>query len=195
MATDTAKRKFTPLNEQQLQDYLLHRGNSGQFQNNQVVYIKPPIKKPASAAAIWYRWNFDLSTPNCGFYFGLWFQVPEDGLNGETSEIRTNFIGYRYETPEEGNNHNYYHVQPCQSMGDRDEKVTQALPVPERNPTWPLAARSSLELLLCLVVSIYGMKGLLDMKEHFLGVLNENNNLELFGSIQNILNLQIQIKA
>lgn len=119
----------------------------------------------------------------------------KDRLNEETPEICTKFIGYRYETPEYGDNHNYYHAQPCQSMGDRDEKVTQALPVPERNPTWSLAAKSSLELLLCLVVSIYGMKGLLDMKNHFSKILNENNNLELFRSIKNILNLQIQINA
>ena len=46
-------------------------------------------------------------------------------------------------------------------MGWEGNPVYGALPVPERNPTWPLAANSSLDLLLCLIVSIGGMRGLL----------------------------------
>ncbi|MDE0422431.1 MAG: hypothetical protein OXK76_16325 [Gammaproteobacteria bacterium] len=65
--------------------------------------------------------------------------------------------------PEKGDNHNYYHSQPCRAMGRRKDVVTGALPVPVGNPTWPLAAASALELLLCIVASIHGMDGLRDM--------------------------------
>jgi len=40
-----------------------------------------------------------------------------------------------------------------------------AIRVPERNPTWPLPAESSLDLLLCLIVSIQGMIGLRNLKQ------------------------------
>ena len=38
--------------------------------------------------------------------------------------------------------------------------MIQALPVTERNPTWPLAAGTALDLLLCVVASLYGRRGL-----------------------------------
>ena len=183
--------RFTPLNTNELDNHLLHRGNCGEFGNNQVIYIKPPKKEKAGVAAIWCRWDFCRPIPKCGFYLGLWFQASGDQLNEETPRMRTSsFIGYRYETPGEGDNHNFYHVQPCRSMGDRDEKVTQALAVPERNPTWPLAAESSLELLLCLVVSLYGMKGLHYMREQVLEDIRQNRQLGL--SINKILDLRLK---
>ena len=69
--------------------------------------------------------------------------------NPENGRRYVAFLGFRYETPEDGDNHDYYHAQPCQSMGDGvRSRWTNALPISERNPTFPLAAQSSLELLL-----------------------------------------------
>ena len=53
-------------------------------------------------------------------------------------------------------------------MGDR-APVADALEVPERYPAWPLPAASSLELLLCLVVSIHGMAGFNDLRGRIKG--------------------------
>ena len=51
-------------------------------------------------------------------------------------------------------------------MGWRGPPEYEAIQVPEHNPTWPLPAKSSLELLLCLVISIQGMIGLRNLKQH-----------------------------
>ena len=53
---------------------------------------------------------------------------------------------------------NYYHAQPCRSMAASRTPVAEALPIPDRYPAFPLAATSSVDLLLCLVTSIHGMK-------------------------------------
>ena len=145
-----AERLFSPIGERDLERHLRHGEECGDF-GQQALYVKPPKLECAAAAAVWCRWNFDNEQAACQFYLGLW--LAERG-----------FVGFRFETPESGDNHNYYHSQPCQSMGGRREIVPGALAVPERNPTWPLAATSALELLLCLVVSLHGMNGLSQMK-------------------------------
>ena len=81
-------------------------------------------------------------------------------LLGNLVERWPDFIAFRFEPPEQGDNHNYYHSQPCRNMGWEGTPDYGAMRVPERNPTWPLAAKSSLDLLLCLVIAIGGMRGL-----------------------------------
>ena len=49
-------------------------------------------------------------------------------------------------------------------MGGRDAPIIDALPISHRNPTFPLPAVSSVDLLLCLVTSIHGMRGLKRLK-------------------------------
>lgn len=153
------QRQFTPLKETELKNYLLYR-RSSQFPNNRVIYIKPPKREKTAVAAVWCRWNFDAELSSCGFQFGIW--SAQDFPNAGACRKRTVFVGFRYETPENGKTHNYYHAQPCQSIGGR-EKVVSALPISPRNPTFPLAAKSSLELLLCLVMSVYGMDGMMKL--------------------------------
>jgi hypothetical protein len=85
------------------------------------------------------------------------FPKPSDGT---PAGHHVAFIGYRFETPERGTNHNYYHAQPCRSMGQKDDEVETALPISYRMPTWPIAATCALELLLCFVASMYGLDGL-----------------------------------
>ena len=51
-----------------------------------------------------------------------------------------------------------------------------ALEVPERYPAWPLPTSSSLELLLCLVVSIHGMAGFNDLRGRIKGDLAMQQN-------------------
>ena len=102
-----AERQFTALKENELVDYLLYRGKVGQFDDGRAIYIEPPPKEQSSVAAIWCRWNFDLELPSCGFYFGVW-SAREAFSAADRSDSKTDtcFIGYRYETPEQGDNHN-----------------------------------------------------------------------------------------
>ena len=143
---------FAPLRQPQLDSYLNFKPR-GEFKPGEGIRVKPPARESV-AAALRCKWNFERQRATCCFHLGVWLR---DG----------HFIGFRFEPPEEvGDNHNYYHSQPCRTMGD-DKPISRALKVPERNPTWPLPATSSLDLLLCLVLSIHGMEGLRTMKEEF----------------------------
>ena len=103
-------------------------------------------------AALWCKWRFHDARMDCWFSLGIWLG---DGQ----------FIAFRFEPPEQGDNHSYYHSQPCRNMGWQGTPEYKAMRLPERNPTWHLPAASSLDLLLCLVVSIQGMIGLRELKQ------------------------------
>ena len=159
-----AEGRFTPLRAWQLDNHLLHGGKTGRFNDSEVIYIKPPAMERSAVAAIWCHWDFDVHIPKCGFYFGIWSARPAFPHLNRTAVTKHNaFVGFRYETPEDGYNHNFYHAQPCQSMAARQPPIAQAVPIPDRYPTFPLAAESCVDLLLCLVTSIYGMIGLKEL--------------------------------
>jgi hypothetical protein len=161
-AVRVAQGKYDALTQNELSTLLLHGGPAGKFDYTKVIFLSPPAKEDTAVAALWCRWDYEKDMPQCGFYFGLWSAQPAFPTPPEDkrTERHIGFIGYRFETPEEGDNHNYYHAQPCRSMGRKDDEIEVALPVSNRMPTWPVAANGALELLLCLVTAIYGMKGL-----------------------------------
>ena len=141
----SSNSQFSALNQQQLDSYLRPRGR-GAFEPGKVIQVRPPLHE-ARLSALWCKWDFEGERGGCWFYLGIWLSKGQ-------------FIAFRFEPPEQGDNHNYYHSQPCRTMGWEGDPTYRAMEMPQRNPTWPLAASSSLDLLLCLVVSIHGMKGL-----------------------------------
>lgn len=143
-------RPFKPLNKDKLA-FLLHLP-TGQFGTDEVIRVVPP-RREWCTVALWCRWS-EAHGRGCVFYLGVWM-------------AGGGFLGFRFEPPGEGN-HSYYHSQLCRSM-DGGAPLAGALEVPERIPAWPLPAASSLELLLCLVLSIHGMNGLERMRETFDG--------------------------
>ncbi|MDB5431422.1 MAG: hypothetical protein JWP35_2538 [Caulobacter sp.] len=190
-AAAAATGKFDALGEQALNTHMLYGSDQGQFADNQVVYVKPPHKEPSAVAGIWCRWDYQKAPPRCGFYYGIWSsQPPHPKPAAPHGGLHVAFVGYRFETPEDGDNHNFYHAQPCRSMGAKDDPVDHALPISQRDPTWPLAAKSALDLLLCLVTSLYGMHGLVALK----GRIEEEPSLRQNGLIReamkNVLGLQ-----
>ena len=141
-------RIFTPLSEFTLEQRMRH-GPRREFELGEGIRLKPPYRD-AQVAALSCKCRFDGSRTTWRFYLGLW-------LGGDR------FVGIRFEPPGDAENHSYYHSQLCSTMGDR-APVAGALEVPERYPAWPLPAASSLELLLCLVVSVHGMAGFNELR-------------------------------
>ena len=166
---------FEPLNERQLESHLRHKGGNGQFKPREAIQVKPPPRE-GRASSLWCKWNFN-DEHDCRFYLGIWLSSAD-------------FVGFRFEPPEQGDNHNYYHSQPCRTMGFRGEPISSALKVPERNPTWPLPAGSPLELLLCLVVSIHGMSSLRRLKDRANEDTAMRKNRRLRDALDKVLRLQ-----
>ena len=75
-------------------------------------------------------------------------------------------------------------------MGAKDDPIDHALPVSQRDPTWPLAAKTALELLLCLVTSLYGMKGVVALQDKALEDVALRGNGVITEALKAILGLQ-----
>ena len=131
--------------------------------------------------------DFAGASAKCGFYVGTWWNAQTVLADAADCVGRIVFLGFRYETPEEGDNHNFFHAQPCRSMGERDLPVVQALPVTERNPTWPLVASTALDLLLCLVISLYGKRGLAKLEAEIQETVSIRSQRLLLDSVKRIL--------
>ena len=143
-------REYALLDERSLESHLKYNPH-GNFQPGEVIQVEPPLRE-VRASALYCKWRFEGEQAGCRFYVGFWLD-------------NDHFTGFRFESPEPGN-HSYFHSQPCRSMGWEGPPVqSSALQMPERNPTWPLPAESSLELLLCLVLAIRGVNGLMEIKD------------------------------
>jgi hypothetical protein len=166
-STRVAQSKFTFLSKDEVQRAIASGKPKEELAKSRLIPIVPPPKEIASVAAIWYRWDYRNDPAKVGYYFGIWSNLEHfPRYTGGAKPARSvGFLGYRFESPEEGDDHNYYHSQPCRSMGAKDDEVEGAVPVSARMPTFPLPANSALDLLLCMITAIYGMKGLADLKK------------------------------
>ena len=138
---------FTLLSEVTLQQRMRH--SPWEFKRGEVVLLRPP-SRDAEFAVISCKREVNGGHTAWRFYLGLWLG-------------RHRFVGIRFEPPGDSDSHSYYHSQLCSTMGD-ESRIAGALRVPERYPAWPLPAASSLELLLCLVVSIHGRADFNDLR-------------------------------
>jgi hypothetical protein len=70
-------------------------------------------------------------------------------------------IALRFETPEASGKHSYYHSQLCVAIQRGAGTNTLGLPMeatwfPTSHPAWPMDAESPTELLVCLILTLYG---------------------------------------
>lgn len=184
---EVAHGQFTPIKKNELDNRLLYN-TRGQLPEGCAIYLRPPSKEE-SVAAVWCRWDFDAPTSSCGFYYGNWSRQRAFGHDYVA------FVGFRYETPEIGGNHHYYHAQPCRSMGCDRSPVRDSLPISNRYPTFPLLATSSLELLLCLVISIYGISGLSKLEHDLSAEYSTRRNTLLLKSLQSFKKVVVRSRG
>ena len=154
--------RFTHLRDYEVENYILHGGvTAGAFDYDQAIYIRPPRGTRTAVSVLWCRWDFGQAVAAWGFHVGIWSKRGRRCRSPRPSgDEELAFVGFRYETPGCGGNHNYYHAQPCRTLAKDGPVIVEALPISDRNPTWPLAAESPLELLLCFVMSLYGREGI-----------------------------------
>jgi hypothetical protein len=120
------------------------------FPSRHIAFLEPPSRETAPILALWCRWDFEKSPADCGFYIGMWSKVFD----------KHGFVGFRFESPGEGDQHNYFHCQPCRNMGDKAYPEGLAVAISEFVPTFALHAANSVELALNIVFSMRGALGL-----------------------------------
>lgn len=70
-------------------------------------------------------------------------------------------MAMRFETPEKDGKHSYYHSQMCVGIQRGDgvhtmDMVMEPEWMPTSHPAWPMDAESPTELLICLILTLYG---------------------------------------
>jgi hypothetical protein len=71
--------------------------------------------------------------------------------------INYGFFGFRYESPERGQSHNFYHVQPIRGFEKNDAVQLYAVGwMPTRFPTIAVPAVDLLDLFLVMLLSVQG---------------------------------------
>ncbi|TAZ45339.1 hypothetical protein ELH75_34980 [Rhizobium leguminosarum] len=112
------------------------------------ILIMPPLgREKESVLGMWLRWDFDADPYEFRLFLGHWSEI-----EGEKS-----FIAFRFEAPEQGEEHDFYHCQPCRNFGDK-VKVPHAVPVSEHFPTVPINASNIVELTACAIMAVFGRK-------------------------------------
>jgi hypothetical protein len=163
---------------------------SGQFPKGAVLWMEPPNHQPHTIVALWCKWDFGVQPASCAFNYGEYrASHPLEGSASPDGKDVVSFVGYRFESPHAGDNHNFYHCQPCLNMGDRHDNVKEAFVRPQTNPTWPMPAENVVDLLLCIVVAAYGLSGFSDFEKELLQSREAQKNAVLLASVTRIRGL------
>lgn len=118
---------------------------SGSFSSKKFLVLEPHTHDKEPFLGIWLRWDFTGERPEFSLFLGFWSIV-----NDEKS-----FVAFRFEAPEIGSEHDYYHCQPCRNFGDKED-LPEAVAISDRFPTIPLNAGNIVELTVCALMSTLG---------------------------------------
>lgn len=169
------------------------RDDSGEFPENTTIRLKPPNHQSTCIAMLRCKWDFSDFRRRCRFYYGLWYMFkPPPATAAQVASTVPAFIGYRFETPEQGLDHNYFHCQPCLNMGPATAVIPHALQRCHHNPTWPMPAANSVQLLLCMTLSLYGLKEFDEFASEVLQTRDGQKNTFLVDGIRHVQSLGVR---
>jgi hypothetical protein len=117
----------------------------GSLPSKKILLMPPSGSEDEEILGLWLRWNFDADPFAFRLFIGQWARV-----EGEKT-----FIAFRFEAPETGDKHDYFHCQPCRNFGDKED-VPDAARISEHFPTIPINAENIVELTLCALMSCMG---------------------------------------
>ena len=123
------------------------RKPKGSLPAKKILVMPPAGREKEAILGLWLRWNFEVEPFEFRLFMGLWSEIG----------AQKTFIAYRFDAPEQGEEHNYYHCQPCRNFGDK-EMVPHAALVSEHFPTVPINASNIVELTVCALMSSMGHK-------------------------------------
>jgi len=114
------------------------------FPSNQFFYLNPVTKHCVMVPRIRLEYDFARHIPLVRVYLGLF--LLHDG--------KLKSLGFRFETPEGEGLHNFYHAQMFIEKGP---PLPYHAWLPTSQPSFPLDAEDPVQLLLCLLTSLYGL--------------------------------------
>jgi len=121
------------------------------------IYLKPPDRGRPSLPILNVKCDFGGESPDVGIRLAI-FLLDE----GEQPVS----IGFRFETPHGKGEHDYHHAQPISSFFNDGAHILHCPKwLPDQLPAFPLLAHTPVELLGCMLGSLYGPSGLRHVME------------------------------
>lgn len=127
--------------------HTIGRKPKGSFPAKKILVMPPSGREEEAILGLWLRWDFESVPFEFRLFLGQWSEI----------EGKKTFIAFRFESPELGEEHNYYHCQPCRNFGDKVTVPNAAL-VSQRFPTIPVNASNIVELTVCALMASMGHK-------------------------------------
>lgn len=148
--------------------HAIGRKPNGSFPSKKILVMPPSGREQEAILGLWVRWNFDADPFEFRVFLGQWSQI----------EGKKTFIAFRFDAPEQGDEHNYFHCQPCRNFGDK-EIVPNAALVSHRFPTIPLNASNIVELTVCALMASKGRRKMQDFVRKILRDPSAESNASL----------------
>ncbi len=127
--------------------HTLPKKNVNSLPSKHILIMPPSGSEEEEILGLWVRWDFESTPIAFRLFIGQWSKV--DG--------NKTFIAFRFEAPEKGDKHDFYHCQPCRNFGDK-VRVPNAAQVSEHFPTIPINASNIVELTVCALIACMGRK-------------------------------------
>lgn len=137
------------------------RNPAGAFPKGKFLLTKAHPKENAAVVGFWLRWDFLQEPYEFRLFLGLWYRA----------EGKRIFNGYRFDTPETGEEHDYYHCQPCRNFADKG-LLPEAATVSDKFPTIPVNASNIVELTVCGLMAALGRK---ETKRFLMALMNSGD--------------------
>lgn len=127
------------------------------------LYLEPLSKGPPALPVVALDYDFQAPSPSLSIRVML--------FRPDESEREVDTFGFRLETgDQQGTMHRYHHAQMIRHLEGKGRSLAiagwkiRSSWVPETQPALPLDSHSPLSLLLCLLISLYGPKYLIELK-------------------------------
>lgn len=134
---------YPKITEENLERSFTSSGRTGSF-GRDVMFLTPP-DGPVLQPIVFLSYDFAARVPVLKIRIAL-FGLVQDSLAA---------IGFRFETPETGDTHNFYHSQMIDSLAPNLGRLPSQAWLPQTQPALALNAVNAVTLLMSVLLSLY----------------------------------------
>ncbi len=158
--------------ENELEQYLPIQGSiRNEFPRRTFLYLNPVTNDQIMVPVLSIKYNFGCTVPEFRCRLGLFLH--------NNNSLKA--LGYRFESPEgERGIHHYYHAQIVRGLINDFPPQECSGWLPTSQPAFPIDAKNPIQLILCLLITLYGNNYISQLKlDQYLGSQLEQHMSEM----------------
>jgi len=137
--------------------------------NNAFICLPPIEKGDCFVPILCVEYDYSLVVPELHLRIALFLISEGDG--DETLKA----IGYRFETAHTRDRHHYCHLQHINKLGQRNRYTLPGVEwIPTEYPAFPIDAQDPIQLLVCMLVSLYDVDIIKNLEGKFKSLIRSN---------------------